>query len=137
MTAIPTNSPGFLCRNSPNSGTKMMYSAVKKPLCADAGAPAGYSAMPNCCRLTEMHSITPQITPALMSFFLSAGFSSSSGFPLRRLVTAATGISAADAISERIAFTVNGGIVSLSFSCATKASPHMIAAVSSKTDDST
>ena len=37
----------------------------------------------------------------------------------------------------RDVFTVNGGTVSLSFSCATKASPHMIAAVSSKTDDST
>ena len=116
---------------------EMMYSAVKKPLCADAGAPAGYSAMPNCCRFTEMHSITPQIIPALMSFFLSAGDSSHNGFPLSRLVTAATGISASDAISERIVFTVNDGTVSLSFSCATKANPHMIAAVSSRADDST
>ena len=63
-----------------------------------------------------MHSITPQMTPAFISFFRPAGVSSSSLLPFVRLVTAATGISAADAISERMAFTVNGGTVSAIFS---------------------
>ena len=134
-TPISTKRPGFLCMNSfEDRHEQDVQRGQKAAVCLDRRS-VGIQRDPE---LLEVHGDTqqdPAEYPRLDQLLRSAGVFSANRFPLMRRVTYATGISAADAIRDRTALTVNGGTVSDSLFCATNAKPQMIAAASSSSAD--